>query len=38
MIPWARVGEAKKETNSAEAAAELWNWLEAQVEAFDSPS
>lgn len=31
MIPWARLGEAKKETNDPEIAKELWAWLESQV-------
>ncbi len=31
MIPWARVGEARKETNDPKVGAELWAWLESQV-------
>lgn len=32
LIPWARVGEAKKETNDPKIAQELWAWLESQVQ------
>ena len=31
MVPWARVGEAKKETNDPKKQEELWAWLEEQV-------
>ncbi|KAJ3559681.1 hypothetical protein NM688_g191 [Phlebia brevispora] len=31
MVPWARVGEARKETNDPKAAQDLWTWLEDQV-------
>lgn len=31
MIPWARVGDARKETNDPKVGKELWAWLEAQV-------
>ncbi|THH01125.1 hypothetical protein EW026_g1514 [Hermanssonia centrifuga] len=31
MIPWARVGEARKETKDPKVGAELWAWLESQV-------
>ncbi|THH01123.1 hypothetical protein EW026_g1516 [Hermanssonia centrifuga] len=30
MIPWARVGDARKETNDPKVGKELWAWLEAQ--------
>lgn len=31
MAPWARLSEARKETNDPEAAQELWTWLESQI-------
>lgn len=31
MIPWARLGKVKKETNDVESAKALWDWLEEQV-------
>ncbi|KAI5117021.1 hypothetical protein M0805_000005 [Coniferiporia weirii] len=31
LIPWARVGEPRKEAKDPETAVKLWEWLEAQV-------
>ncbi|OSC98629.1 NAD-P-binding protein [Trametes coccinea BRFM310] len=31
LIPWARVGRAKKETDDPEIGRKLWDWLEAAV-------
>jgi len=31
LVPWARVGSAKKETNDPETGRKLWEWLEEQV-------
>jgi retinol dehydrogenase 12 len=31
LIPWARIGLAKKEANDPETGKKLWEWLEEQV-------
>ncbi|KLO08981.1 NAD-P-binding protein [Schizopora paradoxa] len=35
LIPWARVGEHTKASNSPENATRLWDWLEAQIKAWE---
>ncbi|KAJ6503224.1 hypothetical protein C8R47DRAFT_1174839 [Mycena vitilis] len=34
IIPWGRVGTARKDTTDPQIGRELWTWLEAQVEHF----
>lgn len=31
LIPWARLGSVRRETQDSASGEELWNWLEAQV-------
>jgi retinol dehydrogenase-12 len=31
LVPWARIGVARKETQNVENAKKLWDWLEDQV-------
>jgi hypothetical protein len=31
LVPWARAGAARKETQNLENATKLWTWLEDQV-------
>ena len=31
FIPWARVGEARRESLDSKAAEQLWDWLEDQL-------
>jgi hypothetical protein len=32
LIPWARVGPARKDSQTPEIGKELWTWMEEQVE------
>ncbi|PIL34966.1 hypothetical protein GSI_02753 [Ganoderma sinense ZZ0214-1] len=36
MIPWARVGRCHPEVYDDEVGAKLWDWLEAEVKAFEA--
>ncbi|KLO08983.1 NAD-P-binding protein [Schizopora paradoxa] len=38
LIPWGRVGNHSKASNSPENALRLWEWLEAQVKSFEESS
>jgi hypothetical protein len=31
LIPWAKVGKARPDTDDLQLGKELWNWLEEQV-------
>jgi len=35
LVPWARVGKHTRASNSPENATRLWDWLEAQVKAWE---
>ncbi len=34
MIPWARLGKARKETGDPEVGKKLWEWLEVQCKDY----
>ena len=34
LVPWARVGNARKETHDPETRDRLWTWLEEQTKGF----
>ena len=36
LIPWARVGKCSSATESPEVAAQLWSWLEKEIETWEA--